>query len=247
MEHCALCGEIKDLQQSHIIPALVYRRVRSHKNSKFRSIDNFGKEMQDGEKHTMLCHECEELFSIHETWFAKNVLDPFLNKGIFTFVDKTKFDSYVISVAWRVLWDDLYRLDSFVGMAFRKEFQEFELRLKNYILGRSNKKCFSNHVFSLHDLISCSKSLSDGAMFGFSAYDPIYGVFIIVYYADIVYATKYEDDRRSVIVLDDEIPKFEGIIAQHLVSVFENMKKAIDENVTPEFIEKMEKRYNDSY
>lgn len=60
---CALCGNEAKLIQSHIIPKLVYKRIRSHKNSRFRSLDNFTKVMQDGEKRPMLCYDCEEVFS----------------------------------------------------------------------------------------------------------------------------------------------------------------------------------------
>ena len=57
---CALCGKQAKLMQSHIIPKLVYRRIKSHPNSRFRSMDDFKREIQDGEKRPMLCTECEK-------------------------------------------------------------------------------------------------------------------------------------------------------------------------------------------
>ena len=54
MSKCALCGNDEELRQSHIIPKLVYRRIRSHPNSRFRSMDNFGEELQDGENRTVI-------------------------------------------------------------------------------------------------------------------------------------------------------------------------------------------------
>lgn len=75
---CALCDKETDLTQSHIIPKLVYRRIRSNKKSRFRSLDDFTKVLQDGEKRPMLCHECEELFCSYEVKFVSNFLDDYL-------------------------------------------------------------------------------------------------------------------------------------------------------------------------
>lgn len=35
---------------------------------------------QDIEKHYMLCHDCEELFSAREHWIASNIFNPWQNK-----------------------------------------------------------------------------------------------------------------------------------------------------------------------
>ena len=63
---CALCKKNVPLMQSHIFPKLIYKRIRSHPKSRFRSLDNFSKAMQDGEKRPMLCHDCEARFSSFE-------------------------------------------------------------------------------------------------------------------------------------------------------------------------------------
>lgn len=47
---CALCEKDVPLMQSHIFPKLIYKRIRSHPKSRFRSLDNFSRAMQDGEK-----------------------------------------------------------------------------------------------------------------------------------------------------------------------------------------------------
>ena len=60
------------------MPLLVYKRIRSVPNSRFRSLDNIATVLQQGEKHPMLCHECEERFSFLETKFARKFLDCFL-------------------------------------------------------------------------------------------------------------------------------------------------------------------------
>lgn len=74
MALCALCPkEVSELCDSHIIPKLVYKRIRTRKNSRFRDLSNIKKPLQDGEKHKMLCAECEEKFSAWENKFTGSV------------------------------------------------------------------------------------------------------------------------------------------------------------------------------
>ena len=48
---CALCGrENIQLMQSHIIPKLVYSRIKTYQNSRFRNYFDFNQLYQDGEK-----------------------------------------------------------------------------------------------------------------------------------------------------------------------------------------------------
>lgn len=48
---CALCGRNNmSLQQSHIIPKLVYTRTKSYDNSRFRNFNKLNQIYQDGEK-----------------------------------------------------------------------------------------------------------------------------------------------------------------------------------------------------
>lgn len=55
---CALCTRKNiALMQSHIIPKLVYSRVKTYQNSRFRNYFDFNQLFQDGEKKPMLCHE----------------------------------------------------------------------------------------------------------------------------------------------------------------------------------------------
>lgn len=96
---CALCKEEKELMKSHIIPSLVYKRIRSNKHSRFRSLDNIEKVLQDGEKRPMLCHECEELFSSFERLFANKYLDVFINTNKIPKITGGWLDNYILTVA----------------------------------------------------------------------------------------------------------------------------------------------------
>lgn len=133
---CALCDKEAVLKQSHIIPKLVYKRIRSNKRSRFRSLDDFTKVLQDGEKRPMLCHECEELFSSYEVKFVSNFLDNYLKNDKLKKTHLGVVSNYFLTVAWRVLWDDLYRLNSYVDSdSFTRDiFEEFCSELKQYLL-----------------------------------------------------------------------------------------------------------------
>ena len=241
---CALCGQEAKLMQSHIIPKLVYRRIRAFPNSRFRSMDNFGKELQDGEKRPMLCHDCEEKFSTLETWFANNFLDKYLKDETVPYVDnETNYQDYMLSVAWRILWDDLYRLDSFRDDIFREELGEFEDRLKNYLLSGGSRECFENKVFKLEDLITTSTNIMERALFGYTVYDPIYGSFVIVYYAGLVFTTRYVNSRRMVISIDTDVKSYEEVVAEEMVYMFSQFRDQLKVHYTPEFQEKIRKRY----
>lgn len=68
---CALCERPNVvLKQSHIIPKLVYRRIKKFADSRFRNYFDPRIIFQDGEKKYMLCGDCEEFFSGYETKFC---------------------------------------------------------------------------------------------------------------------------------------------------------------------------------
>lgn len=241
---CTLCGQEAELMQSHIIPKLVYRRIRSFPNSRFRSMDNFGRELQDGEKRPMLCHDCEEKFSAMETWFANSYLDKYLSDEKLPYVaDEDKYQDYLLSVAWRILWDDLYRLNSFQGEDYRNELEEFEFKLREYLLSGGNRSGFENRVFKLEDLITASNNIMERALFGYTVYNPIYGCFVIAYYAGLVFVTRHNNSRRMVISIDADVESYEEVVAEEMVYMFSTFRDQLKENYTPEFQEKMKKRY----
>lgn len=63
---CALCGTEAELQLSHIIPKFVGRYLKETSIGNIRNHALSERVVQDIEKHYLLCHECEELFSAGE-------------------------------------------------------------------------------------------------------------------------------------------------------------------------------------
>ena len=132
---CALCGrDNMSLRQSHIIPKLVYQRTKSYDNSRFRNFTNLSQIYQDGEKKPMLCHDCEQQFSKYEAEFTKKFLDKYLTSDSRTIPTKYNgIQNYIISVAWRMLYDDLYILKSFTGTHMYSTYEYLEKRLHKYL------------------------------------------------------------------------------------------------------------------
>ncbi|MBS7008069.1 hypothetical protein [Anaerostipes sp.] len=128
---CALCRKKNvELMQSHIIPKAIYKRTKTYENSRFRDFYEPQKIYQDGEKKPMLCHECEEFFSWYETKFSNLFLDKYLAEPNDMLPNVTaEINFYILTVAWRILYDDLYVYNSFSNDIERDCLEEYESKL----------------------------------------------------------------------------------------------------------------------
>ena len=89
----------------------------------------------------MLCHECEEFFSWYETKFSNQFLDKYLaapNAKLPNVTEDIEF--YILTVAWRILYDDLYVYNSFTDDIERNCLEEYESKLGKYIYERYIEK-----------------------------------------------------------------------------------------------------------
>lgn len=246
---CALCNKEADLMNSHLIPKLVYNRIKSHPKSRFRSLDNITRVMQDGEKHYMLCHECEEKFSALETYFAKEFLDVYLNtETIPVSSNQQMTDDYILSVAWRVLWDDLYRVNSYNDSDFiRSEFEFFEKELRNYLLNGAKRHYihFINRIYKVSELVSNLQGLDEGTIFGYTYYpNAEIGCLIIVYYAGLVYVTEMKNDRKVLVGFNSNKSNLVSVLSEEIATEFKLLIRQYKDNMTPELKEKIQKFYN---
>lgn len=156
---CALCKNKNiELMQSHIIPKAIYKRTKAYENSRFREFYEPKNIYQDGEKKPMLCHDCEEFFSKYETKFSNLFLDKYLKNPADELPEiSNDIEFYILTVAWRILYDDLYIYGSFINNIERKSFEEYEQKLWRYIYGRYIKE---NGQESSYDM------KTDGKCFG---------------------------------------------------------------------------------
>lgn len=107
MPKCALCGLEADLKKSHIIPKFVGRHLKGTSIGNIRSAENPNLIVQDLEKHHLLCHDCEEYFSVSERWFANNIFYPRLRNGESNFDYNEHLHYFISSLSWRSLYLDI--------------------------------------------------------------------------------------------------------------------------------------------
>ena len=71
---CAMCGQVKKLCESHIIPKFFGNYIKKNSPSGgLRNPNDVNKREQDIYKENLLCDECEEIFSKLETYFQNNI------------------------------------------------------------------------------------------------------------------------------------------------------------------------------
>lgn len=102
-ETCAFCGEYKELRESHVLPAFVFRWLRGRAGAgHLRNTDNPNRRVQDGLKFHWLCGDCEDQFNRYETAFAAKVFHPW-HSGNNQIVYEDWLLKFCVSISWRVL------------------------------------------------------------------------------------------------------------------------------------------------
>ena len=80
---CRLCQQDKNLRESHIIPAFVYRWIKETSATGFlRFVKNVNLRVQDGVKVKLLCDDCEGILNVFETKFSHEIFYPYVNKEL---------------------------------------------------------------------------------------------------------------------------------------------------------------------
>ena len=157
--------------------------------------------------------------------------------------DEQILKNYILSVSWRVIWDDIYRLNSFHGESYRSELEDCELSLRTYLLSGGDSSKFENKIFKLNELVQGPEALTDRVLFGYVVYNQFYGGIILTYYAGLVFVTRFIDERRMVISFDGNFPTIEEVVSDELIYMFTNFQNQLKIHYTAEFQDKMRKRY----
>lgn len=101
---CKLCGKIKTLRESHIVPKFVFDLLKVSSGTGFlRWSEMPNKRVQDGKKEHILCNECEALFNQWETPFATRIFHPLNRQESLRFEYESWLLKFAVSVSWRVL------------------------------------------------------------------------------------------------------------------------------------------------
>jgi hypothetical protein len=262
---CALCKRSEvELLGSHIIPKLVYRRIKSFDNSRFRNYYNINAVFQDGEKKSMLCSECEGFFNRFETTFANEFLDSYLNKAVQPRKATAQMNEFINSLNWRIIYDDLYVFKSFesIEKSEAQHFFDLEAVLCDYLNdireGRKPQKQenIKNYIFYLNDLgfnyeiITALKPSTFGYCFN-SDYKSKY--LIMTYFLGIILITVYEP--RNVLILTSLLESFKrrfitgrikNIVTEEILWQYNHMmkQKPVNEKIMDNGLrEKIKERY----
>lgn len=257
---CALCKtDNVELRDSHIIPKLIYKRIKSFSNSRFRNYYNLNEIYQDGEKKSLLCDECEKYFCNFEREFANQVLDKDIKDNKIL-----NYDNFIYSLNWRILYDDLVVLKSWdKEEGFLKNiFDDFENILRDYLNKRRynvnelKPKEITNYIIYIENLgidKRCIELFSKGT-FGYSFTAEQNTKFIIMtYFLGIICVTVYEPHN---IIMSDSLINFlkvklikkdiKSIVREELIWQYNEMiiqKKENDKKLLNGLGEKISNRY----
>ncbi len=264
---CALCKSTEvELLGSHIIPKLVYRRIKSFHNSRFRNYYNINTVFQDGEKKPMLCSECEGFFNRFETTFANGFLNSYLNKAEKIRKVTEQIDDFINSLNWRIIYDDLYVFKSFESFEKNEaqHFYDLEVVLCDYLNekkdGQKPKKLkdVNNFIFYIEDfgfnceIITAFKPSTFGYCFN-SDYKSKY--LIMTYFLGVIFVTVYEPNSVLILTSLRErlkrrfiTSRIKNIVAEEMLWQYNHMmeqkpvnEKILDNGLREKIIERYKK------
>jgi hypothetical protein len=104
LELCRLCGHERELQESHVVPAFVFKWLKETSSTgSLRFGQQPNKRVQDGYKQRWLCLDCEGRLNVWETQFATQLFHPVNQDG----GDNIRYGEWLmkvcVSVSWRTL------------------------------------------------------------------------------------------------------------------------------------------------
>ncbi len=166
-DECRLCGRVRPLLLSHILPKFVFRFQRATSTAVIRSHLNPNRPVQDARKLRFLCGECEERFSAWETLFKREIYDPYHAAGL----DEVKYGPWLlkcaVSLSWRALKATIQEGADRVPADLRQAAAEAEPVWRNFLLDRrENPGAFPQYIFLLGPLANTT-DLSVPINFGF--------------------------------------------------------------------------------
>lgn len=206
---CALCKEENViLEESHIIPKFVFRRIMKKSVTGFmRNAFNPNQRVQDGDKQYLLCGNCEDLFNTCETKFANKIFHPYKEGKLKDFEYEEWLNYFISSVNWRNLYLDILDFQANKSLATEKldTLIRNEEILRGYLLGRRNDiSKIENHIFFFDDIKRTDKVIADAdphtffrhSSFGYTVickdFNGYYGYYVISNLSGILICTILE-------------------------------------------------------
>lgn len=259
---CALCRKNKELQLSHIVPHFVGRKMIKTAPGNIRMTNEPNIVAQDIEKHYMLCHDCEELFSARERWFASNIFNPWQDHKQEQFSYDENLTYFIISLSWRSLYLDLEEFSC--DPTFDREVLMIMLRAENimrdYLLEkRQDISDIQNHIFFFDRIETASNYDFDKnpsvamhrSITSYSAYNGktsftisnLMGIMIVTFYSmdaeEEWINTQIMNGSGTIVASNQGIKSVVGQEIKHWMDVAENAKNNLSDNQKNKILEKM--------
>ena len=259
---CALCRKNKELQLSHIVPHFVGRKMIKTAPGNIRMTNEPNRVAQDIEKHYMLCHDCEELFSARERWFASNIFNPWQDHKQEQFSYDENLTYFIISLSWRSLYLDLEEFSC--DPTFDREVLMIMLRAENimrdYLLEkRQDISDIQNHIFFFDRIETASNYDFDKnpsvamhrSITSYSAYNGkasftisnLMGIMIVTFYSmdaeEEWINTQIMNGSGTIVASNQGIKSVVGQEIKHWMDVAENAKNNLSDNQKNKILEKM--------
>lgn len=160
---CHLCERLARLQDSHIIPAFVYRWMRRTSSTGYlRGSEVINRRVQDGIKVKWLCTNCEQQIGTYEKQFADSLFYPVVDFQCPDLYYGPWLFDFCVSLSWRALCY-LHTKDSFV------DFSETERSLLEEALSSWKlhllKQDLKVSAFPQHLLIASEISSTDSEIY----------------------------------------------------------------------------------
>lgn len=171
---CKLCGSFGELEDSHIIPAFVFRYIRETgliAGGGLRFSDQPNRVVQDGEKSHWLCKACEGKLSKDEQKFSERIFKP-INAGHQPeLVYGEELLRFCVSLSWRTLlryqeieYDEIGRRPmSELDEKDQKLIASAEMEWRNYLNGKGKtSERFVHHICIMGESRSSNANMSVG-------------------------------------------------------------------------------------
>ena len=263
MGQCALCRANKELQLSHIIPHFVGRKLIKTSPGNIRITNEPNKVVQDIEKHFLLCHDCEELFSAKERWFANTIFNPYQEHKKTVFNYDKNLTYFIISLSWKSLYRDLEEFSC--DKEFSKEILMILFRaeqtMRDYLLGkRKDIDTIENHILffdrikyaqdldaSQHPSIVMHRSTTSYTVYnGKTSFtiSNLMGILIVTFFSmdtnECWSNTKIEIETGTIEAKNQKIVSVVGQEIQHWMNQTKEAQKNISETQQKKILEKIQ-------
>lgn len=160
---CKLCGNTSELQNSHVVPAFVFRWLReSSGNGHLRSTLNPNLRIQDGPKEYWLCSRCEANFNSSETAFANQIFHPYLQAAGHRLRYGPWLLHFCTSLSWRTLRYHMQKksINQF-SPDLNRRIDLAESTWRDYLLGNlTHPSEFRQHLLPMDQIKSATGQLS---------------------------------------------------------------------------------------